>query len=155
MANINDISDYIVVKLSDSGSLVNVLKLHKLLYYTQAWSLAFGRGRLFDERFQAWVHGPVSRQIYNRYPQKTLYSAITLDDINPRFDSRSISSDERAFVDGVLEVYAPFTGAQLEEMTHIEQPWIDARAGAAPNERSENVISESTMQSYYAARMNG
>jgi uncharacterized phage-associated protein len=36
---------------------LNVLKLHKILYYCQAWSLAFGRGPLFPgSNFQAWVH---------------------------------------------------------------------------------------------------
>jgi uncharacterized phage-associated protein len=153
MIALYDASDYIVVQLADGRVPLNVLKLHKLLYYCQAWSLAFGRGRLFDGPFQAWVHGPVSRQIYDRYQAKSMYSAVSTDDIRPGFEPLTLVADDRALIDAVLESYASLTGGQLEEMTHREDPWIKARDGVPAAARSENIISEEVMSQFYAARL--
>lgn len=155
MPSINNVSDYIVVKLRDGGVFVNVLKLHKLMFYVQAWHLAFGRGQFFPGRFQAWVHGPVSRDLYDRYKDtKTMYSSVDFADIRQDFNPNGDLSDyDRAHIDSILEVYADLTGDQLEEMTHREDPWIEARAGVPASSRSENLISETTMAKFYAARL--
>lgn len=155
MPTINDTSDYIVFKLRHGGVFLNVLKLHKLMYYVQAWHLAFGRGQFFNGRFQAWVHGPVSRDLYDRYKDvKNMYSPVDLADIQPDFDpNHKLSSHERAHVDAVLDVYASFTGDQLEDMTHQEEPWLQARAGVPASSRSENYLSDDIMRTFYAARL--
>ena len=151
---INDACDYIIVKLTEGGVFLNVLKLHKLLYYCQAWNLAFGRGQLFPARFQAWVHGPVSRDIYDRYvATKAMYSNIDAKDVSANFNPQSLDAGKRAVIDAVLESYAPLSGDQLEEMTHGEDPWISARKGVLPSARSENIISEDIMRDFYAARI--
>lgn len=154
MAQINHVTDYIVMKLRDGGVFLNVLKLHKLLYYTQAWRLAFGKGPLFSERFQAWIHGPVCRPVYDRYAgAKTMYSSLDMKDIDAEFNPEILTPEERAHIDAVLEVYADFSGDQLEEMTHQEAPWLEARDGVPSSSRSETLILEGTMQQYYAARI--
>ncbi|WP_159729949.1 Panacea domain-containing protein [Methylosinus sp. Ce-a6] len=153
MATIFDVCDYIILMLDEARTPLNSLKLHKLMYYCQAWSLAFGRGRLFNEGFQAWVHGPVVRPVYDRFISKSLYSPVTRDDIRQGFDPMCIESSDRALIDAVLEKYAPLTGDQLEEMTHQEDPWKLARMGLAPTARSERVISDESMQKYYGARL--
>lgn len=48
-------------------SLITPLKLQKLLYYAQAWSLVFRGKALFYEDIEAWVHGPVIPLVYQRY----------------------------------------------------------------------------------------
>lgn len=154
MADINDVCDYIVVKLTEDRSGLNVLKLHKLLYYVQAWSLAFDTGRQFDGEFQAWVHGPVSRNIYDRFvSNKGMYSQVSMQDVREGFDPLSIPDDDRAHIDAVLEVYGGLTGDQLEEMTHREDPWIQARSGVPAASRSENIIKDDWMKEYYAKRL--
>lgn len=145
--------DYVILRLAGGGVCLNFLKLHKLLYYCQAWNLAFGRGRLFPSQFQAWIHGPVSRQIYDRYFNISMYSSVSAEDASHGFDARTIDSDDRRIIDSVLESYAALAGDQLEEMTHREDPWVAARQGISPSERSENVISEELMQRYYGARL--
>ncbi|WP_337267114.1 Panacea domain-containing protein [Oryzifoliimicrobium ureilyticus] len=154
MAALYDVSDYIVVKLRDGGVFVNVLKLHKLVYYVQAWHLAFGRGRIFNGSFQAWVHGPVSRELYDRYKDtKTMYSLVDIADVDPYFSVARLHDSERAHIDAVLEVYADFSGDQLEEMTHREAPWLQARANVPASARSETLISDDVMREFYAARI--
>lgn len=154
MVHIDDVCDYVIVKLTEGRGSLNVLKLHKLLYYVQAWSLAFGLGPAFPGRFQAWVHGPVSRTIYDRFvDRKGMYSSMLMEDVRGGFDPLALPEAERAHIDGVLEVYGPLTGDQLEEMTHREEPWLNARKGLAPAARSESLLSEEDMANYYRQRL--
>lgn len=77
--DINTIADYIILRLTsdEENTLIN-LKLQKLLYYLQAWSLGINNERFLNCEFEAWVHGPVSRDLYNRFKaSKTLYSFIS------------------------------------------------------------------------------
>jgi uncharacterized phage-associated protein len=150
----DDVCDYIIVKIREAGETLNQLKLQKLMYYVQAWHLAFQGSCLFDGKFQAWVHGPVSRELYDRFAgSKSLYSEITRQEVRQEFDMDAVLSDGAAHIDPVLEVYGGLTGSQLEEMTRCEDPWIKARAGCRPSERCENEISESLMAEFYSARL--
>ncbi len=152
MATIDDTCDYIISKTEQDG--LSLLKLQKLLYYCQAWFLAFGKGPLFDGKFQAWVHGPVSRHVYDRFKDsKYLYSSVSTDNINPGFSYDNLKAGEKAHIDAVLGVYASFTGDQLEEMAHREVPWITARGGIPLHERCEREIDENVMEDYYKARL--
>ncbi|WP_147819179.1 Panacea domain-containing protein [Salidesulfovibrio onnuriiensis] len=154
MTTINDACDYIISKLSADDVGLSVLKLQKLLYYCQSWHLAFGQGKLFEGKFQAWVHGPVNREIYDRFKDdKMLYSAVVHEDIRKDFKAESIPEKARQCIDAVLDVYAKYTGDQLEYLTHQELPWKDARGRLELHERCENDISEDTMQQFYAAKL--
>lgn len=154
MYQINEIADYVIVRLKneDSSSLVN-LKLQKLMYYIQAWHLAFYDKALFDGKFQAWIHGPVSRELYDRFKDtKSLYSEVELSDIVTK-DFEHFDENTKAHIDNILEAYAQFSGYQLEIMTHREEPWIAARKGFDPMERCENEIDENLMTQYYKNRL--
>jgi uncharacterized phage-associated protein len=154
MATVNQVCDYIILMCRSGGERLNVLKLQKLLYYVQAWSLAFSGKPLFDGKFQAWVHGPVNREIYARFAgTKTLYSAIDESDITPNFDPNVISPEDRLHIDNVLEVYAPLSGSDLEAQAHGEEPWIDARKGCRPTQRCENELNEGLMAEFYQKRI--
>ncbi|WP_311245432.1 MULTISPECIES: type II toxin-antitoxin system antitoxin SocA domain-containing protein [unclassified Microbacterium] len=43
---------------------VSTMKLQKLLYLAQGWSLAITGRPLFDAEFEAWPSGPVNREIF-------------------------------------------------------------------------------------------
>lgn len=43
---------------------MSAMKLHRLLYYSQAWHLAWEGKPLFDDEIQAWANGPVVASIY-------------------------------------------------------------------------------------------
>jgi uncharacterized phage-associated protein len=130
------------------------LKLQKLLYYVQAWHLAFYQKPLFDGKFQAWIHGPVNREIYDRFKEnKLLYSTVDCDDLLDRNINETIDEKTQEHINNILESYARFSGTELEIMTHREDPWLEARKGFSPMERCENEISEQTMKSYYSNRL--
>ncbi len=154
-ANLHDVCDYIISRVCNAGSSMNELKLQKLLYYAQAWHLAVFGSRLFDERFQAWVHGPVSRAVYDRFgATKSLYSPVELSDVRPKFDFKALTEEQREHIDSVLEVYAGYTGTQLEQLTHNEEPWMQARVGYRESQRCEVEIDEDLMRQFYGQRLN-
>jgi uncharacterized phage-associated protein len=157
MKNIHDVCDYVIFRTTGEGNgFLSHLKLQKILYYTQSWYLAYEKNSLFDGKFQAWIHGPVNREIYNRFKDsKYMYSTINMVDI--KMDDLAfnvLSEEEKDHINSVLEAYAPFSDVQLEKMTHDERPWIEARSGFEPFQRCEKEINEKTMQDYYASRIN-
>lgn len=150
---LDDACDYIILKTTEAGEHINLLKLQKLMYYVQAWHLAFEGSPLFNGRFQAWIHGPVSRDLYDRFREtKSLYSEVTPKDVRDEFNPALLSEQDRLHIDSVLEEYAGLSGTQLEEMTHREAPWIEARKGFRPSERCEVLLDETLMGSYYRRR---
>ena len=154
MNTIVQVCDYVILKVLEGGEHLNHLKLQKLLYYVQAWGRALKKERIADAKFQAWVHGPVCLDVYKRFePTKSLYSEIKMEDISRNFDPNTIPSEDRKLIDQVLEAYVPFSGFELEEMTHREDPWKNARKDLSPADRSEEEISEQDMTEYYRQRL--
>jgi|TARA_R110000796_G_scaffold174394_2_gene291343 uncharacterized phage-associated protein len=129
------------------------LKLQKLLYYCQAYHLATFNKPLFKEDFEAWVHGPVCRSVYNTLKGKSVlhsdvsYSAYDFD-ADKNFKDL-VSSSQFELVNEVLNSLSKWTGAQLEKATHDEAPWKTARADISPNKHCTNIIDKSGMLSFY------
>ena len=46
---------------------VSPLKLQKLLYYSQLWFFVKNDKRLFDDRIQAWIYGPVVYDVWANF----------------------------------------------------------------------------------------
>ena len=46
------------------------MKLQKLVYYCQAWSLAWDDKPLFDEDFEAWANHPVCPELFKHHKGK-------------------------------------------------------------------------------------
>lgn len=145
--------DYIIARVCEDTRGISPLKLQKLLYYVQAWHLALYDKTFFDGKFQAWIHGPVNRAIYDRFAEQySLYTPIYPKDLRDFSEEHHFTQEECEFLNAVLNAYAGFSGDQLEELTHREQPWIEARAGIPANRRCENEISERTMAVFYASQ---
>lgn len=153
MYSVNDIADYVIlqIKAEDENAILTNLKLQKLLYYIQAWSYGIRKKPMFSGDFQAWVHGPVNREIYNRFVNtKTLYSEILIEDcINTDVQ---IKPKDAKFVNFILENYAQFSGAELESITHSEYPWRITRGNIGAYERCEKVITPELMMEYYGKK---
>ncbi len=125
---------------------ITPLKLQKLLYYTQAWGLVFTEGTLFSEGIEAWVHGPVVRSVYYRYKDYGSQS-IYWTDSNP---TPELTHREREIVRLVKRTYGSMGAKKLEELTHSEDPWVNARSGLSSFQRSNSKISLQDMKEYYS-----
>lgn len=154
MYSVVDISDYLIFSTKVEGRFnLSVLKHQKLLYYIQAWYLAFYGKKLFNEDFEAWVHGPVNKEIYNLYrDSKYIFSELELSDIN-NDNYKNLPEEVKLHIDTILDAYAKFTAAELERMTHEETPWLQAREGLNEYERGNVVIDNSVIENYYKARL--
>lgn len=143
MESIYDVAKYFLSKTSMSHK-----KLPKLCYFSQAWFLAnYGR-MLVPNRFEAWVHGPVSPDLYNRY-RGWGWEDIPKQNEQIYFEDESITS----FLDQVYETYGDYSADELERITHIEEPWNNARKGCSPGSYSRNPIALNDMRDYYGERI--
>lgn len=149
MSDIQDVTDYIVLRASEAGEVLVHHKLHRLLFYVQAWSLVED-AKIFDDTFQAWVHGPVARSVFDRFqPTHTLYDLIGIHEVRPGYQPSTIDGAKRKHIDEVLDAYLRFSFTQLSDMTRRELPWIQARGALAPDARCEDEIDEAVIKKYY------
>jgi uncharacterized phage-associated protein len=141
-----DRKNYCAVEGRERGEILTNLKLQKLLYYAQAWYLALNDRPLFDEDFQAWIHGPVLPSQYHRF-KEFQWRPITIDvDVSrlPRLDARL-----KEHLDEIMDVFCIESAVALELMTHQEMPWIEARGGISRDEPSNATINKATMRDFY------
>jgi len=140
------VADYLLAESRDRGEVLTNLKLQKLLYYAQAWHLALYKKPLFDEDFQAWVHGPVLPSQYRRFSRNE-WRPITEQVDRPHFDDADIEK----FLNEVIDVFGTETAVSLELMTHRERPWLEARGGIPMDESSQARIDKAVMREYYGS----
>lgn len=129
------------------------LKLQKLLYYCEAYHLAYFGDSIINENFQAWIHGPVCREVYNALKGRSiLYSDISFDNAsNPDEEIAVLTSSQINLISDVLATLSTWQDGELEAATHREQPWITARRGYMPADRCEVEISKEEMMHFYKA----
>jgi len=63
VAKVHDVAAYIISKIR----YVDAMRLQKLLYYSQAWSLVWDKRPLFAPKIEAWANGPVVRMVFKTY----------------------------------------------------------------------------------------
>ena len=128
---------------------VTPLTLQKLLYYIQGNYAAIYDKPLFDAPCEAWVHGPVYRNVYNLF-RDFKYNPIDDDRFVPLKESAlPLTPEAKEVVDRVLDTFGMYSGKVLESITHKETPWLDARKGFLPDETSHAEISLDAMKSYF------
>lgn len=123
------------------------MKLQKLLYYAQSWSLALHRKPLMDDFFARWTYGPVIPSLYHEFKD---YGAREILDYGGHIvveegeltRKRPIvgTRDEAtwALVDRIIKVYGRYSGAELSSMTHApNSAWSgsgEVDGGPIPND---------------------
>lgn len=142
MANTYDIARYILEKRQD----MTAMKLQKLMFYCQAWSLVWNEEPLFHADFQAWENGPVLPLLYQRH--KGMFK-VSPDTFLTDFNSKNLDARDIDVVDRVLDFYGDKSAQWLSNLTHQEAPWLRARGDVAAGERSDAVITQASMAEYY------
>lgn len=141
-----DVANYFLSKLNiHEDSSITPLKLQKLVYYAQAWSLVWDDEILFNEPMEAWAHGPVNPDLYNKYRDYG-WRNIAPADVG---DFSMFSRDQMETMDVIWDDYGDYDGKYLERLTHQEDPWIEARGNCSPGEYCDNIISVASMKDYY------
>ncbi len=139
--------DVALYMLSKQGKL-SAMKLQKLCYYAQAWSLVWDGRPLFGEPIEAWANGPVCPDLYKQH--KGMFE-VTTDTFRGRGDSSVFGPEETETLNAVLDYYGDKSPYWLSELTHAEAPWKDARKGLDLGERGKTEISLASMAEYYSS----
>ena len=145
------LAEYYIAIANTTGDLLTNLKLQKLVYYTQAWHLAFFDKPIFDDDFQAWVHGPVLADLYHQFKEFRWEPIKSeLGETELKVFNESMNGNIKEIVnDVILKYYYTLTAYQLELSTHNEDPWKNARKGLAIDDSSEKVIEKNDIKSFY------
>ena len=143
VSKVDEVSEYLLFKCED----ITPLALQKALYYVQGFNYAFMDSFMFTEDCEAWVHGPVYREIYNRY------SGYRFDPIesNDEFHVSVFTDAEKAVIDSVIQNFCCYSGKILERFTHTELPWIKTRDNLPTDAHSNRKISKETIGEYFTA----
>ena len=136
-----DVAAYIL----ECMETMTTMKLQKLVYYSQAWSLVWDEKPLFEEDIEAWANGPVVRDLFDYH--RGMYEISSM----PLGNQRLLNQEQQDTVDAVLKYYGHRSAQWLIELTHIEDPWVQARKGLPTLERGNRVISLDVMADYYSS----
>lgn len=131
------IANYFLDRAAQEERRLTVLKLLKLVYIAYGWSLALREERLFNERIEAWQHGPVIPSIYHEFKHSgsnpIIANSVTVDfqekdgklalDVQtPRVPQSD--HDTLYILDTVWKSYKDFPAWTLRELTHQpDTPW--------------------------------
>lgn len=142
---VNDVINWFLNKSSLSPK-----KLQKMLYYAYAWGLVYLNediehldNKLFNETFEAWVHGPVIPKIYQKYKNYGFH------DIPKSDESPSFPQEIEELLEDVWDVFGGCTANELEMMTHNELPWKEARGDSKPFDICHTALNDKTMYKFY------
>ena len=142
-SKVDEVIGYLLFQCED----ITPLALQKALYYVQGLYYAFMGSYLFVEDCEAWVHGPVYREIYNRY------SGYHFDPIESydEFDVSKFTDSEKAVIDNVIQYCCCYSGKILERFTHSEMPWIKTRGNLPAHAHSNRIINKEVIGEYFVA----
>lgn len=165
---INNVIQYLLIKCED----ITTLALQKSLYYIQGFYFAFYKSFIFTDDCQAWIHGPVYKDVYLRYKDYTFtpidsptteisgikssekladYKHVQKSDVT-LFTAElttTLSSTEKAVCDSVIDNICCYSGKELERFTHHEEPWILTRGNLKTDDSSNKIISKKIIGEYF------
>jgi uncharacterized phage-associated protein len=143
MANVFDVADYV---LTQHGPM-SAMKLQKLVFYSQAWSLVWDDAPIFQNRIEAWANGPVIRDLYSAHRGKFQVDPKTFAE----FPKEGLSTEQEETIKAVLKSYGDKSSQWLSDQTHAEEPWKLARSSLVDGQRGEQEITLESMAEYYSS----
>lgn len=150
MVDVQAVADYILASVDvGRGDSITNLKLQKLVYYCQAWHLVERRGPLFIDAIEAWPHGPVVYAVWKRFSGNQWHAIDTEANADLKRIA-TIPADSAEVIDHVLSAYSHLSAVELEEATHLEDPWTITRGGLSADAPSNLVITHGLMQDFYS-----
>ena len=143
MCKASDVANFFIkLSLGEEEDLITNLKLNKLLYFAQGWSLVRLGRPLFHNEIQAWRCGPVVASIYHDY-KNCGSSPITF--VDETYTNRVFSGEQYALLLDVYAEYGRFTARTLTTMTHEhDTPWSRYYV-----EGEDNVIPKEVLRDYF------
>jgi len=133
---------YLLLQTSE----ITPLALQKLLYYAQGFYFSFTNEYMFEENCEAWVHGPVYRNIYDKYRD---YGYHPIGEKDLRYEDANLPKEERELLDHIVLYFGCYSGKVLEIMTHAEEPWRVTRRGLDDQANCNRIIKKEVIAAYF------
>jgi uncharacterized phage-associated protein len=135
---------FIELARRDGKTLTN-MKLQKLVYIAQGYSLAMLGEPLFLNNVHAFQWGPVIPKLYDvikHYGSNPITNLIPVFG-DPVIDIDDLSSPAVAIIRGVWQQYGNLTAAQLSTITHKQETpwsntWSKSQYSVIPNDEIKN-----------------
>ena len=109
---------------SESEDYMTNLRLNKLMYFAQAWSLVLYKKPLFAEQIEAWPFGPVVPSVYHKYKGYGKSQITTLD---PHFRLDLLDDEEQQLLFAIMAFYGEYSTRGLVDLSHeAGSPWAQA-----------------------------
>ena len=139
-----DIANFYVQLANDLPETdITNLKLNKLCYYAQCWSLVKLGRPLFSDEIQAWDYGPVIPDVYHTFK---VCGRNPIGEPSEHFDETLLDSDELTLLIDVYSSYGKYTPNELITMTHKPgAPWDEVY-----EEHMNNPIPTPSMVRYFS-----
>jgi uncharacterized phage-associated protein len=125
-------NEFLALAAQEPQFFVDQMKLQKLLFYAHAWHLAYGKGPLFENDFEAWPWGPVVRDVYlqtkdqGRRQVTAPITELVWDGDTPllRTPPGVSGADLKEYIRNVWDTLKGYSGVQLSNSTHAPgEPW--------------------------------
>ena len=119
------LSNQIIYRLNDLKKPDNITPFFvvKLAYYYEAWNAVIHNKTNAKFHFFAWKHGPVNNKIYHLFDRD---KDDIIDAKNFKYFGNAKKNDDK-LLDAVVRVYGSITNDELEEISHADTPYINAR----------------------------
>ena len=140
-----DVANYFLTLVDhEAEDCISNLKLQKLCYYAQGFFLSLHGKRLFDETLQAWQHGPVIPNLYQKY--KEFGASCLIPDKG--FNIQNLPKEITEFLDDIYAEFGQYSAWRLRDMTHAETPWLSSY-----NKKKDDIISDDEMKKFFKTRL--
>jgi uncharacterized phage-associated protein len=136
MPSARDVAQFILERRGP----MTVMKLQKLVYYSQVWSIVWDDDTLFAEPIEAWRNGPVVRDLW--ISTKGQFRVSSIDGAN----AGNVTQPQAACIERVLAFYGDKDAQWLSDLTHMEEPWK-----LAFDQGQNTVISLESISEYYSS----
>lgn len=116
------------------------------LYYSQGFYKIFYDEFLFTDDCEAWVHGPIYKEIYFKYCD---FGYNPIEDKTIEFENIDLTEAEEELLDSIINNFGCYSAKILEKMTHSERPWRFTRKNLKPEEKSAEIIRKDLIADYF------
>lgn len=119
-----------------NGVLMDEMKMHKLMYFSQRESLMYNNEPLFDATFYGWKYGPVLVEVRSEFRLAKPFSNV----------EGCVSEKKLELLKSVFNRYGSLTSWKLSSLSHEEFSWKKSRVGLEASEDGNVELSLDAMK---------
>lgn len=143
MNNVLQVARYIITKIDEP---IPKFKLQNLVYYCQAWSLAWDDTKLFDEDFEITYGGLVCKTLLDKHKDLIIVGKDSLKEVNIE---GVFTKDQLETIDSVINYYGNKDPFWLSELVRKEKPWLETTEKYNQDKSNGKIIDKSLIKEYY------